>query len=200
MRSEGSRRMEGRRWTRWIGGSAMVAVALVAVAMMALAAAPKRGAREALLARGKQIAYSSACIDCHTPGTFYGATDTTRMLSGSELGWEGPWGVTYPRNLTPDPETGIPSWTEEDLITAIRTGHRPDQTPILPPMPWLAYARMSDEDVKALAAYIKSLPPVRHRVPDRIPPGVPATGPRMTFPPPPEWDAMNLPKAPDEAR
>ena len=152
---------------------------------------------EQKIARGKQIAYTSGCDDCHTPGGFYGAPDTTRMLSGSELGWEGPWGVSYPRNLTPDMETGIGSWSEEDIVTAIRTGHRPDQTMLLPPMPWPAFARMSDEDVYALAAYLKTLPPIQHKVPDVIPPGTPATGPRLTFPPPPAWDAMNLPAPPD---
>jgi mono/diheme cytochrome c family protein len=151
------------------------------------------------IARGRQIAYSSACVDCHTPGTFYGATDTTRMLSGSELGWEGPWGVTFPRNLTPDVETGIGSWSEADIVTAFRAGHRPDQTMILPPMPWGAYAHMSDEDAYALAAFIKSLPPIHHKVPDRIPPGVATTVPRLTFPPPPAWDAQNLPAPPDAA-
>ena len=134
----------------------------------------------------------------HTPGSLYGTPDTTRMLSGSELGWEGPWGVTYPRNLTPDAETGIASWSEKDIVTAFRAGHRPDQTPILPPMPWFAYAWMSDDDAYALAAFIKNLPPVRHRAPDRIPPGTPATGPRLTFPPPPEWDGRNLPQAPGD--
>jgi hypothetical protein len=115
------------------------------------------------------------------------------MFSGSELGWEGPWGVTYPRNLTPHPETGIGSWTEDDIVTAFRQGHRPDRSPILPPMPWPAFAHMNDEDAYALAAFLKSLPPIDHKVPDRQPPGAVATGARLTFPPPPAWDAMNLP-------
>jgi mono/diheme cytochrome c family protein len=176
-------------------------MATSAAAIVVLTASVKKSdaeARAAKLARGKQISWSSGCIDCHTPGTFYGTPDTTRLFSGSELGWEGAWGVTYPRNLTPDPETGIASWTEQDIVNAVRLGHRPDQTPILPPMPWPAYSQMSDDDVYALAAYLKSIPPVKHRSPDRIPPGVKATGPRLTFPAPPEWDGRNLPKAPDE--
>lgn len=148
--------------------------------------------REELVARGKQISYSSACHDCHTPGGLYGNPDSTRAMSGSELGWEGPWGVTYPRNLTPDPETGIASWTEEDIVKAFRSGIRPDGTPILPPMPWPVYARMSDEDAYALAAYIKSVMPIRHKAPDRVPPGTPVTTARMTFPPPPAWDGRHL--------
>ncbi len=153
--------------------------------------------QEEKIARGRQISYSSACNDCHTPGGLYGNPDSTRLMSGSELGWEGPWGVTYPRNLTPDPETGIPDWTEQDIVTAFRAGHRPDGSPLLPPMPWPTYAYMSDEDAYALAAFIKSLPPIQHKVPDRVPPGAMATGPRVTIPAPPEWDGRHLaPPAP----
>jgi len=180
----------------------LVAVlALVTISIVAVSCARQSSAKTDAdkIARGRQISWSSGCIDCHTPGTFYGTPDTTRLMSGSELGWEGPWGVTYPRNLTPDPETGIASWTVQNIVDAVRLGHRPDQSPILPPMPWPAYSQMSDDDVYALATYLKSLPPVKHRAPDRIPPGVAATGARLTFPPPPEWDGRNLPKAPEES-
>ena len=149
---------------------------------------------EQKIARGKQISYTSACHDCHSPGGLYGAPDTMRMLSGSELGWEGPWGVTFPRNLTPDMETGIGSWTEDQIVTAIRTGIRPDNTPILPPMPWPMYSHLSDEDAHALAAFLKSIPAVNHKSPDRIAPGTAVMASRVTFPPPPAWDAQNLPK------
>lgn len=181
---------------RW-AAAGLCAVA-VGAGVLALSCSGSRQATVQLtqadkIARGKVISYSSGCIDCHTPGTFYGLPDTSRMLSGSELGWEGPWGVTFPRNLTPDPETGIASWTEEQIVAAVRTGIRPDGTQLLPPMPWPAYSRMSDEDAFALAAYLKSIPAVKHKAPDRIPPGTAATGPRLTFPPPPAWDAMHLP-------
>jgi len=191
-------------WMRWtMGGvaagaivTALVVVSCTTQSQTTTTSAPKEMTREELIARGKQISFSSGCQDCHTPGTFYGTPDTTRMLSGSELGWEGPWGVTYPRNLTPDPETGIASWSENDIITAFRQGHRPDGSPLLPPMPWTTYAMMSDADAHALAAFIHSLPPVKHKNLDRQPPGGKHTGPRLTFPPPPAWDAMNLPPPP----
>ncbi|HEY6572924.1 MAG TPA: cytochrome c [Candidatus Eisenbacteria bacterium] len=149
---------------------------------------------EEKIARGRQISYTSACHDCHTPGGLYGAPDTTRMLSGSELGWEGPWGVSFPRNLTPDMETGIGSWSEQDIVTAIRTGIRPDKSPLMPPMPWPMYSHLSDEDAFALAAFLKSIPAVSHKAPDHIMPGAAVTASRVTFPPPPAWDAQNLPK------
>jgi mono/diheme cytochrome c family protein len=182
----------------------LMAAVLVAAIAWSCSSSEKSATTEASLAenlaRGRAITYSSGCVDCHTPGTFYGAPDTTRYLSGSELGWEGPWGVTYPRNLTPDTETGIGSWTEEQIINAVRTGIRPDGTMLLPPMPWPAYSHMSDADAKALAAYLKSIPAVKHKAPDRVPPGTKFAGPRLIFPPPPAWDAMNLPKTPEAAQ
>ncbi len=147
------------------------------------------------LARGRRIIYTSGCIDCHTPGAFYGAPDTTRLLSGSELGWTGPWGTTYPRNLTPDSTTGIGTWTEDQIVTAVRQGHRPDGTPLLPPMPWPFYAQLTDGDVHALAHYLKSIPPVHHEVPKVLKPGEKAPT-AFLLPPPPTWDAKNLPPPP----
>jgi mono/diheme cytochrome c family protein len=194
------------RWTRWIVVAASSAVVFAALSVASCSAPQPPAAQqktemtlEEKIARGRVISWSSGCNDCHTPGTFYGAPDTTRLLSGSELGWKGPWGVTYPRNLTPDSTTGIASWTEDQIITAFRQGHRPDGTPLLPPMPWPAFSRMSDDDAHALAAFIKSLPPVHHKAPDVIPPGGKATGPMMVFPPPPAWDGKNLPPPPAAA-
>ena len=194
------------RWTRWtVVVLSLASAAAAAFAVSCTVSKPSSTTSatamtpEQKVARGFAVSRSSGCIDCHTPGTFYGSPDTTRLMSGSELGWEGPWGVTYPRNLTPDMETGIGTWTEEQIVTAVRTGQRPDKSPLLPPMPWPAYAYMSDEDAYALAAYLKSLPAVSHKAPDRIPPGTKATGPRLTFPPPPAWDAQNLPPPPTAA-
>src|SRR6185436_6544546 len=127
------------RWNR-IAGTVLTtgALALAAVTLSsqsppasraakpAAKAAAKPVASKAQLERGEYLVTIMGCGDCHTPGTLYGDPDFTRRLSGSELGWQGPWGVTYPRNLTPDPETGIASWSENDIITAFRTGHRPD--------------------------------------------------------------------------
>jgi len=176
-----------------LGAAASLFIASCTTQSTTATSTPPAMTHDQLVARGRVISFSSGCNDCHTPGSLYGAPDTTRLLSGSELGWQGPWGVSYPRNLTPDPETGIASWTEDDIIAAVRTGHRPDGTILLPPMPWPFYAFMSDDDVHALAAFIKTLPPVKHQAPKVVPPGVKPTGAYLTFPPPPAWDAMNLP-------
>ena len=143
----------------------------------------------ARIERGQVIAMVSGCHDCHTPGVMYGTPDMARALSGSEVGWEGPWGTSYPRNLTPDPETGLGRYTEDQIVAALKGGRRLDGAPMLPPMPWQNMAGYSDEDLHALAAYFLSLPPVKHAVPDAVPPGKKPAGPVFTLPPPPAWDA-----------
>jgi mono/diheme cytochrome c family protein len=177
---------------RTLAASSLVVLVLVGatagVAQNGRAAA-KGGAPASRVERGRHLATIMGCNDCHTPGTLYGAPDFGRALSGSDLGWKGPWGVTYARNLTPHVETGIGRWSEQQIVTALRTGHRPDGTALLPPMPWPNAAQLSDEDAFALAAYLKSLPPVAHHVPDRVPPGKPVAGACLELPAPPAWDA-----------
>ena len=143
--------------------------------------------------RGRYLVTIMGCNDCHTPGYLYGQPDTTRLLSGSELGWAGPWGVVRARNLTPD-STGIGAWTKEQIVHALRTGNTPDGRQLAPIMPWMNYSNILDEgDAMAIAAYLKSIPPVRHV-------NIPPTGPNekpsgafITFPPPPAWDIQGGP-------
>jgi mono/diheme cytochrome c family protein len=138
--------------------------------------------------RGEYLVAITGCNDCHTPGYFYGAPDMSRMLSGSEMGWKGPWGISFARNLTPD-STGIGSWTEAQIVTAIRQGHRPDGTPLLPPMPWPDFAHFTDDDAAAVAAYLKSIPPVHHVNLPAVPPKQKYSGAYAEIPPPTAWDA-----------
>jgi hypothetical protein len=109
----------------------------------------------------------------------------------------GPWGTSYARNLTPDPETGIGNWSEDDIVKTIRTGQRADGSPVLPPMPWPMYTNLSDDDAYAIAAYLKSLPAVSHKVPDKRPPGTKPEKQDWVVPEPPAWDAPRT--APDSA-
>lgn len=193
------------RWTRVLavtGSAAALAAALAAVScapQSAPTATPAAMTAEQKIARGKHLVTILGCNDCHTPGSFYGAPDTTRLLAGSELGWTGPWGTTYARNLTPDAETGIGSWSEAELETALRSGVRPDGSPLLPPMPWPSTAALEPDDMSALIAYLKSIPAVKHANPPVVPPGQTGTLPALVFPAPPAWDAMNLPPPPGGA-
>lgn len=182
------------RWTRWIAFAAVVSAACAALAMLSCSS-PRTANQStaaadpaAKIARGRYLVAVTGCGDCHTPGAFYGVPDTTRRLSGSELGWQGPWGVTYARNLTPDQATGIGAWSEADIVKALRTGQRPDASPLLPPMPWPDIALMTDEDIHSVAAYLKTIPAVTHEVPKVVPPGKKVTGAIVVIPPPPAWD------------
>ena len=94
-------------------------------------------------------------------------------ITGTLTSFAGPWGITYAPNLTPHPTTGIGAdiWTEEIFIKAIRTGkHFGTSRPIMPPMPWEGFAKMTDDDLKAVYAYLKTIPPIDNQVPDWVPP------------------------------
>ena len=116
--------------------------------------------------RGAYLAAIMDCAGCHTGGALAGQPDPALRLAGSDIGFGAPGlGIFYPPNLTSDPETGLGQWTEADIVKAVRTGERPDGRELAPMMPWRSYAALTDDDALALAAYLKSLPPVRNRVP-----------------------------------
>jgi hypothetical protein len=92
-------------------------------------------------------------------------------VAATNTAWAGPWGVSFTANLTPDENTGIGAWNEEIFVNTIRRGrHWGQSRPLLPPMPWPNYAKMTDEDLTAVFAYLRSIPPVRNRVPQPLPP------------------------------
>lgn len=116
--------------------------------------------------RGKYLVTLGGCMDCHTPGYFFGKPDMTRYLGGSEVGFEIPGlGVFHGPNLTPDKETGLGNWSTEEIVTALKTGKRPDGRILAPIMPWRAFASLTAADAEAIAVYLKSLPPVSNKVP-----------------------------------
>ncbi|HEX9304723.1 MAG TPA: diheme cytochrome c-553 [Thermoanaerobaculia bacterium] len=160
------------------------------------AAAPPAASAE-LVNGGRYLVIVMACNDCHTPfkmGKNGPEPDMSRMLSGhpenmkmppppkleggwmmagsaTNTAWAGPWGVSYTSNLTPDQNTGIGIWTEDMFIKAMRTGkHMGTSRTILPPMPWEWFGKMRDQELKAIFAYLKSIPPIHNRVPDPEPP------------------------------
>lgn len=101
-------------------------------------------ADEAQIKRGEYLVTISGCNDCHTPGYFFGKPDMSRFLGGSDVGFEIPGlGVFFGRNITPHKETGIGSWTAEQIVTAITTGERPDGRILAPIMPWHAFAHLT---------------------------------------------------------
>jgi hypothetical protein len=160
--------------------------------------APGTISQDSLVKRGNYLVNMMGCSDCHTPkkmGAHGPEPDPALLLSGHPSGmpvakidtaatkdwimgnmhltaWVGPWGVSFAANLTPD-ETGIGSWTEAQFFKAIREGKYKglDNTrPLLPPMPWPAFSQASDDDLRSIFAYLKSIKPIKNVVPQPIPP------------------------------
>ncbi|HEX5044587.1 MAG TPA: hypothetical protein VFV75_16910 [Candidatus Polarisedimenticolaceae bacterium] len=175
----------------------LVAVALLPAAGPE-AASRKADPRKDQIARGSYLVKIMVCNDCHTPwkmGEKGPEPDMSRMLSGhpqdlvmppppalgngpwvasfaaTNTAWAGPWGVSYTANLTPDPETGLGKWTADTFMQALRTGkHEGVGRPILPPMPYPWFAQATDEDLRAIFAYLQSIPPIKNKVPQPIDP------------------------------
>jgi mono/diheme cytochrome c family protein len=150
--------------------------------------------------RGEYLVNFGGCNDCHTPKTMTPKgpePDMTRALSGhpsatqvppvpaDALGpgkwmavtngdlsaWGGPWGVSFAANLTPDKRTGLGDWTVDQFIRTMRTGkHLGVGRDILPPMPWFSLAVLTDADLRAIFAYLRSIKPIENQVPAPIPP------------------------------
>lgn len=160
---------------------------VVATGIAALIATQQTGlAQDAQIKRGKYLVTLGGCNDCHTPGYFFGKPEMARFLGGSEVGFEIPGlGVFHGPNLTPDAETGLGTWSSEQIATAITTGKRPDGRILSPIMPWHAFASMTPQDVRAIAAFLKSLPPVKNKVPGPFGPNEAPSSFVMKIVPPP---------------
>jgi hypothetical protein len=154
---------------------------------------PLLAAQGAKVQRGEYLVKIMGCNDCHTPwkmGPQGPEPDMDRFLSGhpeqvgplpmakaaepflwsgfaTNTAFSGPWGVSYAFNLTPEQNTGLGIWTEEMFVQTIRTGrHMGVSRPINPPMPWPAYRNATDEDLKAVYVYLRSIKPIVNRVPE----------------------------------
>jgi mono/diheme cytochrome c family protein len=112
------------------------------------------------------------CAECHTPFLPEGRPDATRLFAGG-LAFRGPWGVSYAANLTPDPDTGLGTWKDGEIIAALY-GARRRGGRVLPPMPTQHYSQgIAEGDLRAIIAYLRSLPPIRNQVPAPAPPTKP---------------------------
>src|SRR6516164_3868352 len=112
----------------------LAAALSAAVGAFATLASPA-AADDAQVARGRYLVVISGCSDCHTPGALLGSPDMKRYLGGSDVGFAIPGaGVFVGQNLTPDKETGLGSWTDEQIIAALRTGKTPGGRQLSPVM------------------------------------------------------------------
>jgi mono/diheme cytochrome c family protein len=131
--------------------------------LLTLTALPLGARAETPAERGKYLAGIMDCGGCHTTGALVGKPELTGYLAGADIGWAMPGiGVVYPRNITPDKATGIGTWSTDDIIKLLRTGARPDGREVAPIMNWRSYRTLTDIDIHALAAYLKSIPAVAH--------------------------------------
>ncbi len=151
----------------------------------------------AQIARGEYLVNTVGCDDCHSPKKMgpngpeliaelrlSGFPKTGKLpeidTKSVQKGWAlmspdltaavGPWGISYAANITPD-ETGLGNWKEENFIRAIREGKAKGlagSRTLLPPMPWFVYKNMTDEDLKAIFAYLKTIRPVNNAVPNPV--------------------------------
>lgn len=131
-----------------------------------------------LVAHGEYLVELLACGACHTHGALVGEPDTERGLAGSRIGiaYINPLGddrpgIVFAPNITPDMKTGIGGWTDTQIANAIRAGKGRHVDSSIVVMPWPGYARLSQGDVAAMVAYLRSIEPVNHLVPGRVPPG-----------------------------
>jgi hypothetical protein len=150
--------------------------------------------QDSLVKRGSYLVNGMGCDDCHSPikmgpqgpeldkekrfgghpaGSPTGKINTSVMNDGWVLfnmgatSYVGPWGQSYAANISSD-ETGIGTWTEEQFMRAIREGKSKglkEGRPLMPPMPWSVYKNLSDTDLTAIFAFLKTTKPVENRVP-----------------------------------
>lgn len=137
--------------------------------------------RAEMIARGRYIATAIQGCGCHTREKPDGSKDENWHYAGSpnpappagppaNAGWTSlRWKRIYASNITPDPETGIGQWTENDFIRAMRTGITPDRRVLDAQMPWDAFQKITDRDLKSLWAYLRTITPLKNKPPERIP-------------------------------
>ena len=153
---------------------------ILAAACAALATLPafadQKADRE--IARGRYVVQTAGCNDCHTPGYGLsgGKTPESEWLTGDSLGWQGPWGTTYPPNL----RLYFNAISEKEWLK------RAKSFVTRPPMPWFNVHAMSNADLRAMYRYIRHLGPAGKPAPAYVPPGGTVTTPVVTFPAPPK--------------
>lgn len=157
-------------------------LALVATTLFTAAAFAAQAESDAdLIMRGRYIATAIQGCGCHTREKPDGGKDENWHYAGSpnpappagppaNAGWSSArWKKIYARNITPDPETGIGKWTEANFIRAMRTGLTPDGRVLDAQMPWEAFQKITDRDLKSLWVYLKTIKPIKNQPPAGIP-------------------------------
>lgn len=144
--------------------------------------------KQQAIARGEYLTELLGCGACHTDGALIGKPDMSRPLAGSSIGiaYTNPLenknpGIVFARNLTPDRDTGLGLWSEEQIATAVRAGAGRHGQRLILVMPWQRYAKISNEDVAAIVGYLRNLDPIEHQVPNAVSAGVKTRNPYVHF-------------------
>lgn len=175
----------------WLWGSAAGVAILLTAAAGSEAQQRGGGAAATPVERGRYLVTITGCHDCHSPKVKGGMTpDPARPLSGRPsttplpstmdgeihtsldlTAWTGPWGWSVASNLTPEKATGLPGrgYTEATFLQTMRSGKKPNGTQMLPPMPVEVYQNLTDDDLKAIWAYLQTLKPISNAVLAGIP-------------------------------
>jgi mono/diheme cytochrome c family protein len=146
--------------------------------VIAVASARQPSAQENLIQRGRYLVKIAGCNDCHTPGYLQadGNVPESQWLTGDGFGWRGPWGTTYGSNL----RLFVDEMSENEWVETAKTLRR------RPPMPWFNLNAMTDEDLRAVYRFIRSLGAPGGPAPAYVPPGEEPKTPYALFPSPPE--------------
>jgi mono/diheme cytochrome c family protein len=130
-----------------------------------------------MIERGRYLIKITGCNDCHTSGYLManGETPVSQWLMGDFFGWRGPWGTTYPPNL----RLFMKDLSEDEWVQEAKSLKR------LPPMPWFNLNAMTDEDLRAVYQFTRSLGKAGKQAPAYVPPGEEPKPPYATFPAPP---------------
>lgn len=152
--------------------NAAFCTALLGLALSASSFAGAAESGDASINRGEYLARVAGCNDCHTAGYPEAAGDIpmSQWLLGTNVGFQGPWGASYPANL----RLYFNNMDEQQWLARARL-------PMLPPMPWFALRDMSDEDLLAIYRFVRSLGPAGEQVPIAVGPGQPVTTPYIEF-------------------
>ena len=169
---------------RYIAHWSVSAIGAAAILLVSSHSAAQQPSGNAQVERGRYLVRVTGCHDCHSPKVQGMTPDLNRALSGRPsttalptatkeevhasldlTAWTGPWGYSVASNLTPDADTGIGKrYTEASFLSTMRSGKKPNATPIMPPMPSEVYQNMTDDDLKAIFAYLRTIKPIRNAV------------------------------------
>jgi mono/diheme cytochrome c family protein len=174
------RQMRSHRYMTYVSAAAAVA----AVLSISAPATAQQQVGNAAVDRGRYLVRITGCHDCHSPKVqgmtpnldlaLSGRPSTTPLPSETKTevhaspdltAWTGPWGYSVASNLTPEPTTGIGTrYNEASFLATMRTGKKPNGTAIMPPMPSEVYQNMTDDDLKAIFAYLRTIKPIKNPV------------------------------------